>query len=191
MARILIVFATRYSHTRKIADHLGAKLRLAGHTVGIVDSAREPASMGMLTYDAFILAASVNYGRHRRSMVSFAKRHLFELRSSPSAFLSVSATAASSEETSRQEGERLIDAFITETGLRPTASLPVAGAIAYTRYRWPLRLVMRLIMRRSGGALRNDVDTSRDYEYTDWAHLDQFVDDFLARHLACGQEALL
>lgn len=54
----------------------------------------------------------------------------------------------------------------------------VAGALLYTRYNWIERWVMRRIVRKAGG----DTDTSRDYEYTNWAELRAFVEQF-ARHV--------
>ena len=60
----------------------------------------------------------------------------------------------------------------------------VAGALPYTRYNWVKRWVMRRIVSKAGG----DLDTSRDYEYTDWddvkAFAVKFADRVAGRHAA-------
>jgi menaquinone-dependent protoporphyrinogen oxidase len=67
----------------------------------------------------------------------------------------------------------MIDVFVTETGWRPVRSLPVAGALAYSRYNVFIKFVMKRIARKAGAP----TDTSRDYEFTDWAALARFVGD--------------
>lgn len=52
----------------------------------------------------------------------------------------------------------------------------IAGAIAYTKYAWPTRMMLKYISWRSGGS----TDTSRDHEYTNWAQVDRLADDFAA-----------
>jgi menaquinone-dependent protoporphyrinogen oxidase len=61
-----------------------------------------------------------------------------------------------------------------ETGWHPRRVELVAGALPYTRYNFLVRFVMRRISRKEGG----DTDTSRDYEYTDWAAVDRFAAEF-------------
>jgi menaquinone-dependent protoporphyrinogen oxidase len=51
----------------------------------------------------------------------------------------------------------------------------VAGALPYTRYNFLIRFMMRRIVKTEGG----DTDTSRDYEYTDWAAVDRFAAEFV------------
>ena len=66
----------------------------------------------------------------------------------------------------------MIDAFVRKTGWHPASTLPVAGALAYSRYNLLVRFVMKRIARSHGAP----TDTSRDYEFTSWAALDRFVD---------------
>ncbi len=86
-------------------------------------------------------------------------------------------TAAPAERRAQAsaEVEKMIDSFLTETGWRPIFVKPVAGALAYSKYGFFMRFVMKQIARKAGG----DVDTSRDYEYTDWKALDRLVDQFV------------
>src|SRR5262249_4218420 len=57
-----------------------------------------------------------------------------------------------------------------------------AGALMYTRYGWIKRHIMRSIEAKEG----RDVDTSRDYEYTDWDAVDEFARTVLALAAAEG-----
>ena len=67
----------------------------------------------------------------------------------------------------------MIDTFLTDTGWRPSKIRAVAGALMYSKYNLLLRLIMKRIARQAGG----DTDTTRDYDYTDYKSLDDFVSD--------------
>ncbi len=69
----------------------------------------------------------------------------------------------------------IVDKFVAETGWRPRRIELVAGALPYTQYNFLVRFVMRRISKAEGG----DTDTSRDYEYTDWAAVDRFAVEFV------------
>ncbi len=64
---------------------------------------------------------------------------------------------------------------------------PVAGALLYTKYNFLVRFVMRRIAKKGGP----ETDTSRDYEYTNWAALDKFVDEFCAEIFATPPEKVV
>jgi menaquinone-dependent protoporphyrinogen oxidase len=115
-------------------------------------------------------------------MLDFIKLYKTELEDLPTAFLSVSLSEAGAEDAAAlperrgQAGadvQKMIDAFITETGWRPNKIQAVAGALRYTKYNRLLRFVMKRIAARAGGS----TDTSRDHEYTDWAALDRLIDE--------------
>ena len=90
----------------------------------------------------------------------------------PTAFFSVSLTAAAKDVSPAQT---CADHFLAQTGWRPGMVRLVAGALAYTRYNWLVRWMMRRIARKNGG----DTDTSRDYVYTDWQRLRDDIEEFL------------
>ena len=72
----------------------------------------------------------------------------------------------------------IIQSFLAETNWRPARIKALAGALLYTKYNVLLRLVMKHIARQAG----QDTDTSRDREFTDWAGLDDFIEEFI-QHL--------
>lgn len=189
MARILVVYASKHGHTRKVADRIAGMLRAEGRSADLAD-ASTPLERTIMGYGAYILASSVNYGKHQPAMVQFVRDHLYELESAPSAFLSVSATAASRDAESQTHAQNRIDEFMGETGWRPNATLAVGGALAYTKYPWFLRMMLKSMVKRMAGEHRGDTDASRDYEYTDWEELGKFVADF-ARANASRPSAML
>ena len=180
MKPILIVYATREGHTRKIAEHVAATVRARDDTVDVADAAHLPAGFDMSRYGGVVLAASLHGGKHEREMVDFVKGHHAALERVPTALLSVSLTEASVEDRSApfqararaaEEVKATVEAFCRETGLHPSRVWPVAGALLYREYGVFKRFVLKLIAKRAGG----DTDTSRDYDYTDWQALDRFA----------------
>jgi len=114
-------------------------------------------------------------------MIAFARRYCSELTLIDAAFVSVTLSEAGAEDMHRPEpdrqrsaadAQRMIDVFVDETGWRPAHALPVAGALAYTKYNFLVRFIMRRIARQAGAP----TDTARDYELTDWPALDRFVE---------------
>ena len=131
---------------------------------------KEP--LDLAGYSAAILAASVHLGRHEREMVAFVKRHREALDRLPSAFLSVSLSAAGTQDPTtspqkREEATAAVDGmlatFFEETGWHPARTSAVAGALAYTQYGLLIRFVMKRIARAAGVS----TDTSQDHVFTD------------------------
>lgn len=111
-------------------------------------------------------------------MTDFVHDHVETLNRLPSAFYSVSLTAAEGTEAAREPAQEILDDFLAATSWNPTETTSVAGALRYSEYGPITRFLMRRIARKAGGG----TDTSRDYEYTDWEDLEAFVDAF-ADHL--------
>jgi menaquinone-dependent protoporphyrinogen oxidase len=182
MKRFLVLYATREGHTLRIAEHLATRLRVHGYEPELIDAARAPLDLPVSEYFGAILAASVHKQKHEKEMVRFVKRHLAELERIPAAFLSVSLSEAGAEDSAAPAARRakaasdaqmMIDTFLADTGWRPLRTRAVAGALLYSKYNFILRLLMKHIAGKAGG----DTDTSRDYEYTNWQALDEFVDN--------------
>jgi menaquinone-dependent protoporphyrinogen oxidase len=180
MARILVTYGTTEGHTAKIAAALQLRLRRDGHTVDVVDTAQ--GNPELQTYDAVIVAASVHGGRYQAGVVNWVMRHVGALNSKPTAFVSVCLGVLQHDAKVQRELKAIVDAFLQSTKWRPLETRMVAGALKYTHYNFLVRWLMKRIVRKAGG----DTDTSRDYEYTDWADLDQFADSFAERICAAA-----
>ena len=94
----------------------------------------------------------------------------------PSAFFSVSLTAASDQPEDQAEVRQYLDHFIQETGWHPDMIAHFAGALAYSKYGLVKRLVLQTIARRT----HEPTDTSHDYELTDWGEVTHFAEAFTA-----------
>jgi menaquinone-dependent protoporphyrinogen oxidase len=178
-----VFYATREGHTHRIADHIAAALHGQQIDADIFDVKALPA-VDWSRYVTACVAASVHGGRHEREMRDFVRRHRTDLERLGAVFLSVTLSEAGAEdplapaerrEQSAADAQRMIDLFLDETGWRPVRALPVAGALAYSRYNFFIKFVMKRIARKAGAP----TDTSRDYEFTDWAALDRFVGETL------------
>ena len=172
MARILVVYGTTEGHTAKVAGALREALHRTGAVVD-VKAADDPAPAPD-GYDAVIVAASVHAGRYQRPVEKWVTKHAAALARRPTAFVSVCLGVLQHDPDVRRDLQRIVDRFIAHTGWRPPVVKLVAGALPYTQYGWLRRLVMRRIVAKAGG----DIDTSRDYEYTDWSDLGHFAADF-------------
>jgi menaquinone-dependent protoporphyrinogen oxidase len=184
MKPILLIYATRQGHTRHIAEHLGALLDNHQRTFELVDAAQLAEGFSLGKYCAAIASASLHAGKHEPEMVKFVKRNLNELHSIPTLFLSVSLSErtvedpqAPAEKRAQAEAdvERTIDSFLKETGWHPSNVAAVAGALLYSKYNFVIRFIMKRIAGKAGGP----VDTSRDYEFTDWPKLDRLIETFV------------
>jgi len=177
-----IFYATREGHTRRIAEHIAARLRATGVDVDVYDVNHLSARIDWSPYVTACVAASVHLGHHEREMIAFVARHRENLERLGAIFLSVTLSEAGAEdarmprerrEQAAADAQRMIDVFIHETGWRPARALAVAGALAYSRYNFIVRFLMKRIARKAGAP----TDTSRDYEFTDWNAIDRFVSE--------------
>jgi menaquinone-dependent protoporphyrinogen oxidase len=183
MKPIGVFYATREGQTQRIAENVSAILRVHGLGAQVRNVQLLPATFNLNEYAAVILAASVHAGQHESEMVRFVKKHVVELDRLPTAFLSVTLSQAGAErkdtraeEHTRCEADvnKMLDHFFDKTGWHPKHVKPVAGALLYTKYNFIVRLIMKRIAKKAGA----ETDTSRDYEYTDWASLNRFVAEF-------------
>lgn len=169
--RIAIVYGTTEGHTRKICEHLANELRRRDDQVEIFEGSQLPEGFELADFDGIIVGGSLHEGKHQRYIRQFADEHAAELTAMPSAFFSVSLSAAGDDDT---EARRYMQAFLNDAGWSPAQKDIFAGALKYTQYNWLKRFVMKKISASSGG----DVDTSQDFEYTDWDEVTRFADEF-------------
>lgn len=175
--RILIVFGTSHGQTEKIARRMADVLTASGDAVTLWNTDALPLDDTPRDVDGIIVGAPILYGRHRSSVVRFVRRHLRALNAAPSAFFSVSGSAASPLDAPRREARRILAELLRETGWRPVQTATIAGAMAYTKYNPLLRWIVRRVSMKEGGP----TDTTRDHEYTDWVQVEAFASEFSER----------
>jgi menaquinone-dependent protoporphyrinogen oxidase len=176
MTRILIAYGTCEGHTGRIAKYLADVIGAQGYEVQAVNVER--VGVGQPEgYDAVIVGASIHLGKHERCVVDYVRenRDILERRL-PSAFFSVSLSAGEATEEARKAVGNCIEKFVKQTGWRPSMIGRFAGALLYTKYGFFKRWMMKRIARSKESP---DLDTSRDYVYTDWHSVKHFADEFL------------
>ncbi|WP_394738973.1 flavodoxin domain-containing protein [Natronococcus roseus] len=174
MTRVLICYGTSEGQTEAIAERMGDVVGSEGHEVTLTHLKHPPDGLDPGAYDGIVVGASIHGGSHQRYVGSFVRDHLETLNRRPSAFFSVSLTAAHDDPSERAPAAELLEAFLDETGWNPDGTLAVAGALKYSEYGRLKRFVMRWIAGRASG----DTDTARDYEYTDWDDVESFAQEF-------------
>ncbi|MFU8867481.1 flavodoxin domain-containing protein [Natronococcus sp.] len=174
MARVLICYGTSEGQTATVAERMGDVVDGEGHDVILAHLKHPPGELEPDSYDGIVVGASIHGGSHQRYVGSFVRDHLETLNRRPSAFFSVSLTAAHDDPDERAPAAELLEEFLDETGWNPDGTLAVAGALKYSEY----GLLKRFVMRRIAGRASGDTDTSRDYEYTDWEDVEAFAREF-------------
>ncbi|SDK78585.1 flavodoxin domain-containing protein [Natronorubrum texcoconense] len=174
MTRVLVAYGSSEGQTATIAERVGDVLDSAGHEPVLIHLKHPPSGLDVAAYDGVIVGASIHAGSHQGYVAEFVRDHRETLNRKPSAFFSVSLTAANADPVEREPARELLEAFLEETGWEPDGTLTVAGALKYSEY----GLVKRFVMRRIAGKASGDTDTSRDYEYTDWDEVEAFALEF-------------
>lgn len=178
---ILILYGTTEGQTAKIVEFVAKRLRFAGDEVTVL----EAASAGVVdvsVFDAAILAASVHVGMYQRSVVEFARTHADWLMRTPSAFLSVSLAAASSDSEELKSLDTITEGFRAHTGWTNADIHHVAGAFRFTGYDFFKGWMMRVVAWEKGVK----ATPGQDLELTDWHALGATVDTLRARFVAAG-----
>lgn len=173
MADVLVIYGTTHGHTAKVARALADALRAHGQTVDVVDAARVRVAPDR--YGGVVVAASLHAGRYQKPVRKWLQQHADALRGKPTAFVSVCLAVLQKTPAVDDELAAALYGFFRSADWQPTLTLTVAGALPYTRYNRLTRWMMRRMVARAGG----DVDTTRDYEYTNWDDVRAFAARFL------------
>jgi menaquinone-dependent protoporphyrinogen oxidase len=180
---ILVAFSTTEGHTRKLAQSVAARLQGLGHEVQLNDAAHLDLH-DAFRFDAALLLASVHLSRYQRSFIEFVRNNHDALNLIPSAFISVSLSAAGDNPSDLAGLRACVDRLERETLWHPRTVHHAGGAMRFSAYGFFTKLAIRYIARQRG----KSVKTSEDYDLTDYAALETFIDRFAARALASTQK---
>ena len=167
--KTLILYSTREGQTREIAERLGAELAQLGYESDILNLHNNP-TINWKEYDRIVIGASIRYGKFNRVVTAFIKEHLQQLTSMPGAFFSVNLVARKPEKNT-PETNSYTKKFLLSTPWQPTCCAVFAGALRYPRYGWLDKVMIRFIMKMTGG----ETDTSKEVVYTDWQQVPRFA----------------
>jgi len=186
MKSILIVYATREGHTKRIAEYLGEKIRSQDSQATVSDVRELPKGFSLANYAAAVIAASVHRAHHEPEIIRFVKDHLADLNRMFTALVSVSLSQAGAQDEQASSDhraqaaadvKRMTDLFVSETHWHPTLIRPVAGALMYSKYNFLVRMIMKHIASRAGAS----PDVSQDHVFTHWRDLDDLAKTVMER----------
>ena len=135
-----------------------------------------PQDFHLAEYQSVLFGMPVRYGRHNREMVSFIKNHSAQIQQMPFGLFSVNLTARKTDKNSATTNPYIFK-LLREIELQPPLIGVMAGSLKYPEYKWIDRIMIRLIMKVTGGP----TDTSVVYtEFTNWQQVKQFTQDYLS-----------
>ncbi|MDS0293668.1 flavodoxin domain-containing protein [Halogeometricum luteum] len=195
MTSILIVYGTGEGQTAKVAAFVESVLADRGFDV-TTRHVFETDDADIEAFDAVLVGSSVNNRAHRPEVVAFVERHRETLATLPTGFFQLSLASAVSTKWARDGALGFVDGLTESTGWAPDRVGLFAGALTFSRYGRAQRTLFKL----AAIVMGLDGDTTRDYEYTDWADVERFAVEFgefvereVAEHerscMECGHRA--
>lgn len=175
MFKFLIIYGTKEGQTAKIAKRLGELIRQHGYNADVYDASKIDKTIPIDEYTHIVIGSSVHLLQWSPAVLQFIARNMSHLNTVPSAFFSVSMTAAGETEEQRARIDPLVQKLFDKTGWHPKTVGRFAGAIVYSRYGFFTRLFMQTIARCTGGP----TNTSHDIEFTNWEQVTIFEEELI------------
>lgn len=170
--KLLVAYGTSFGQTARIAGRMRELLIAEGFNVTLRELEMS-TEIDVDRFDGILIGASIIHGHHQRAVERFARRHRNTLNRVPSAFFSVSGSAASADPRERDTARSLMGSFLASVEWYPDLETTFGGGFPFTRYPWYLRYIMKRITRKEGVT-----DTSRDHDFTDWSRVEEFTHRF-------------
>lgn len=171
MKKALLLYSSSDGQTVKILRYIEDELANS-YQCDLVNLNEIPA-VNFAQYDKVLIGASVRYGHLNKKLYKFIENNLLALTSSNAAFFCVNL-AARKPGKDTVEGSVYLKAFFKRSPWKPTLICVFAGALYYPRYRLLDRVMIRFIMKITGG----ETDTTKEVEYTDWTKVKDFSERF-------------
>lgn len=165
-----ILYLTRDGQTKKIAEYIAQALNDDTTLISLRDIP-QPSAEQLEQFDCIIIGASIRYGHFDSILEQFIQQHYALLNQKKSAFFSVNLTARKANRNT-PETNVYTRKLLSRIQWKPNLVEVIAGALFYPRYTFFDRFMIRFIMKITKG----DTDTSKEYEYTDWQKVSQFVE---------------
>lgn len=181
--RILIVFGSTEGHTEDLASFMAGVLGSAGHEVFTIPAGGMAEGLSLIGWHGIIVAGSLHAGSYQAGLVEFVRTHREALARVPTAFVSVSLSAAGKDSGDWEGLRRCVAEFEENTSWTPDAVHHAAGALRFSRYGLIKRLIFRWIARQRGVP-----EAGRDCDFTDYEALRKFVLEFTERAAARARE---
>ncbi|TBL55929.1 menaquinone-dependent protoporphyrinogen IX dehydrogenase [Hafnia paralvei] len=170
--KTLVLYSSHDGQTKAIASSIASTLSETLEC-DVMDLALS-MDINLANYQSVVIGASVRYGHFQRSLYKFTKQNVAQLNTMSSAFFAVNLTARKPEKRTPQTNA-YTRKFLLATPWQPKQCAVFAGALRYPRYGWLDKVMIKLIMKMTGG----ETDTNKEVEYTDWQDVTRFAKDFM------------
>ncbi|OOF71379.1 menaquinone-dependent protoporphyrinogen IX dehydrogenase [Rodentibacter caecimuris] len=161
--KILILYSSIDGQTKKIAQFIAENLE------GKVQLQSLMSSLDLSEFDLIIIGASIRYGHFDRDLYKFIEKQTALLNSKNAVFFAVNLTARKAGKDT-PETNVYTRKFLQRIQWKPKLVGVFAGALFYPRYKWFDRIMIRFIMKVTGG----ETDPTKEIEYTDWEKVKAF-----------------
>ena len=168
MSSILIIYSSVDGHTKTICERIEDVIKNSLNTtlMSLDDATHEDISK----YDRIVIGASIRYGKHRPSLFNFIEKNLDLLNSKYSAFFTVNIVARKPEKNTAKTNPYMIK-FLKKSPWKPNLLDVFAGKLDFPTYNFSDKYIIKFIMWITKGP----TDTSKVYEFTNWAAVDNFA----------------
>lgn len=171
-----IVFYSGYGQTKKISEFIKKNLVTKNGYENTIDliNLNEKSSDKILPADLdhIILGCPVYAGKFPKKLIAWARQNKRRLNQVKVSVFMVSLNAADPSEDAKKMDKILLGKLLRTMNVVPVHLASFAGGLCYLKYNWIIRLIMKRISRSAGGP----VDTSKNHELTNWAHVSKFID---------------
>lgn len=170
--KALFIYSTHDGQTKKITTKLIETLSQEMSTdVVNIESAEK---IDLTGYDVICVGAAIRYGYFNKKIKAFINDNAEILNRNKTAFFSVTLIARKLEKRT-PETNSYTRKLLQSIAWKPSIAETFAGALHYPRYNWLDKMMIKLIMKMTGG----ETDTTQDIEYTDWQQVDAFADKLI------------
>lgn len=165
--KIGIIYSSVNGQTKKISEKLNAVINKEEIETKIYSI--ENFSDDVLEFHTLIIGASIRYGKHNQRIFEFILKNKKYFNKIKTAFFSVNLVARKEDKNSVNTNPYLIK-FLKKTNWNPDFLEVFAGKLDYKSYSLIDRIMIKLIMKLTGGPTKLD----KPLDYTNWKKVNDF-----------------
>ena len=170
MSSSLIIYSSTDGHTKIICNRIISFLNHKNSAK--ITSLDEVSKFDLSKFNRIIIGASIRYGHHSKDLYEFINLNKEILDQKESVFFSVNVVARKPEKNT-PETNPYIKKFLKYSKWKPKKIAVFAGKVDYPKYSFLDKYIIKFIMFITNGP----TDTSKSYEFTDWAKVDDFANN--------------
>lgn len=162
--RNLILYSSPYGQTAKIAHSLADQISDLGFPTDAFPIELS-SKVSLENYTAILVGVSVYREKTSGALQKWVKKNRNAIESLKNGIFLVSFNATK---------ENILKKWIQKTGWQPQVTASFQGALNYTEYSFWIRTLLKRASAKAGGP----IDTSKNFELTDWIQVSEFAKQF-------------